>query len=452
MKTVTLGESPNVAQATNKSLDTWIVLASLTLLSLLPSMSKFGLFGMTGDVESGSPASQLLWGLVYATAATRLVVLRADSVRLMKRSLPLVAFLVFIAISYVWSVDQWVTLRNAIEMIGTALVCYLVVVRFTLTEFVFLIVKYFAVVMLASFALVILWPSHGRSSYGVVGWCGLFSEKNGFGAASGLAVISFGVALTIGDRRKRTLMGLGLLLSCLCLIGSLAVTAATVTFAAIAIAVTAVLFSSPRFGVLSRFLLPVVVLALGIVVLASGLDSSAVFSAVGKSSTLTGRADFWPGVLRAIGDRPFLGFGYNAFFFTQSTVQEYIAGLTGWWIPLNAHNSYYQMILSVGFVGISIFAMSVLPASALSLVGVMRNRDLALCWPLAIIVFSLFGSFTEVYVGTPNSIGSMCFLIALLYPLRVQERSGADPVGAAVARPKHKTMLRSAQQVGLRSR
>lgn len=30
----------------------------------------------------------------------------------------------------------------------------------------------------------------GRSLYGVVGWCGLFTEKNGFGAAAGLSVLT----------------------------------------------------------------------------------------------------------------------------------------------------------------------------------------------------------------------------------------------------------------------
>lgn len=77
------------------------------------------------------------------------------------------------------------------------------------------------------------------------------------------------------------------------------------------------------------------------------------------------------------------------------------------------------MTLSVGFVGIAIFALGV--SFVRVRVRVLCDRDATPSWPLAIIVFELLGTFTEAYVGIPNWIGSMCFLVALLYPLRTPE-------------------------------
>lgn len=405
-------------QAARRDYDPWIVLASIVLLSLLPSLSKFGLFGMDGDVESGSLASQLLWGLVYVVSAWRLVELRGEAVRLARRSTPLVGFLVIIALSYFWSVDPWVTLRNAIEMIGTTLLCYFIVLRFTMKEFLDILTRYFGAVLILSLGLVVAWPSHGRSTGGVVGWCGLFSEKNGFGAACGLAILAFSAALAIDTGKRRARLWGGLALSVVSLAGSQAITAAVTIVAAGSIVLATAACAPKRSGIFARVAIPPLVMAIGIAIVATGVRASTFFALVGKSSTLTGRADFWPGVLRAIGDRPLLGFGYNAFFFTESTVQEYIAGLTGWWIPLTAHNSYYQMTLSVGFVGTAMFALAVLPALGISFVRVIRDREFGLSWALGIICYALIGSFTEVYVGIPNSIVSICFMIAILYPMK----------------------------------
>ena len=429
-------------------IDAGLVIASLVLLSILTAMSKFEFFdkllGLDGNVETGSIATQILWGLVYAHAAWRLVGLRVQAAPLIRRSLPLVAFLILIALSYAWSVDPWVTFRNSTEMIGTTTLCYYVVVRFTLREFLDILVKYFTGIAVVSFLLVFLWPSHGRSTGGVVGWCGLFSEKNGFGAAMGLAIVTYAIALaTASDKRKKAFLTGCLALALVLFIGAQSTTASIVLTVTSIVVLTAVGSSTRNYG--GTVLIAAAITATGgiIFVLTTGIDSAAFFEMIGKTSTLTGRTEFWPGIIRAIGDRPILGFGYNAFFFTQSTVQEYIAGLTGWWIPLTAHNSYYQMILSIGYIGITIFSFAVGPAVFVSLMQVVRERSILAAWPFAILLYSLLGSFTEVYVGIPNAIGSICFTIAILYPFRALK--GRPPAVSSQPLPK-KRLLEELQQ------
>lgn len=417
------------ARAQSAVLDSSLVLASIAALSLLAGLSKFGLFGMTGEIDKGSIAGQIIWGATYATAAWRLIVFREGAIALAKRSYPVVAFLVIILASSAWSVDFAITLKNAIEMIGTTLVCYYIAVRFTLREFLTILVRYFTVASIVSIVLIFAWPSHGRSSYGVVGWCGLWSEKNGFGAAMSIAILTYGVSFVLASGKRKWWLAAGFALCAFSLVGSQSVTATIVLIATVAIVTVIVTSSSPQYGMVARLVSIVGGLAALIVVLASGFDASAAFDTIGKNSTLTGRAEFWPGLLRAISDRPVLGFGYNAFFIASEPINEYIAGLTGWWIPSTAHNSFYQMVLSVGFVGITVYALAVLPAIVTSLVQIVRNHELAAAWPFAIILFSLLGSFTEVYFGIPNTIGSICFTAAMLYAFKgfSEESTGVKP-------------------------
>ena len=418
MSSLTIDRKMGRVATDDRALDSTIVLLSIVALSLLTALSKFGLFGMTGDVESGSLAGQIIWGTTYGVAAWRLFVFRKDALVVAKRSLPLVAFMVMILASSGWSVDPAITLKNAVEMIGTMLLSYYIVTRFTLPEFLAILVRYFVSVSIVSIVLVFLWPSHGRSTGGVVGWSGLWAEKNGFGAAMGLALITYVISFVLARGKRRLLLLLALLLSGVLFVGSQSTTAAVVLSVTGVIVGILTMSASPLYGLAARLISAIVALGLATYVLATGLDSATFFDSVGKSSTLTGRSGFWPGILRAIGDRPIFGFGYNAFFFTQSTQQEYIAGLTGWWIPMSAHNSYYQMILSVGFVGLAIYALAIIPAFVACLVSVIRDREMTAAWALAIMLFSLLGSFTEVYVGIPNAIGSICFTSALLFALK----------------------------------
>ena len=86
-----------------------------------------------------------------------------------------------------------------------------------------------------------------------------------------------------------------------------------------------------------------------------GLTPASVFSLLGREPNLTGRTDFWPYLQQAIADRPWLGYGYNAFFrsgVALDYLQDYIVGAGGW-TPYHAHNSFLQILLDSGYVGLA---------------------------------------------------------------------------------------------------
>lgn len=406
--------------AEQNSADSWIILGCLITITLTSSLAKFGLFGMDGNAETGSLAGQVFWGSAYIVSIWRLILLRERAGKFLKRTWPVVAFLGLAVASYFWSVAPAITLRNSIEMIGMSATCYYIVVRFTVREFLELATKYFVGVSFVSALLIFLWPSHGRSSFGVVGWAGIFSEKNGFGAAMGLAILTYGVAAAAAKGPKRWRLILCVLMGTFLLLGSKSVTSLFILVSTAVIVTGAVLCSSRRYGVPARFAFTAIALAGVIWVALFGPDILPILNFFGKSEDLSGRTDFWPGIVRAIGDRPLLGFGYNAFFLSADMENQYLRPILGesWWYPFHAHNSYYQATLNLGFVGVSIFACALVPALIKSVMAVVRDHDVAGAWPLAMLVYVLCGSFTETYFGLPNLITSTFFLVGLLYALR----------------------------------
>ena len=79
-----------------------------------------------------------------------------------------------------------------------------------------------------------------------------------------------------------------------------------------------------------------------------------VSSALGRSSTLTGRTEVWTALLPAVMAQPFLGAGVGGFWTTQARVLYDISG---------THNGYLGVILETGFVGLLLFAAFLLSAT-----------------------------------------------------------------------------------------
>jgi len=103
-------------------------------------------------------------------------------------------------------------------------------------------------------------------------------------------------------------------------------------------------------------LLSAVALALSALVVLLPLTTTAtVTGLVGEDATLTGRTDIWALSVEAIGDRPLLGHGYEAFW-QRSDTAERIRAREGWDVP-SAHNGLLDVGLDLGVVGMLLAAL-----------------------------------------------------------------------------------------------
>jgi exopolysaccharide production protein ExoQ len=184
---------------------------------------------------------------------------------------------------------------------------------------------------------------------------GVFTHKNVLGWAA-----CVGVILSIGLMQDAaSLFGLrGLLmlvpsLVCLVFTGS-----ATSIFS---VAIGVVLFGF--YGLLHRtsglkqaMLILLALEVTGVILLFLEQLLVPLLQSLGKDATLTGRVPLWALVDTRIAERPWLGYGYQAFWVPGKQQVLWITSILQW-SPPHAHNGYRDILLNFGVVGLGLFAV-----------------------------------------------------------------------------------------------
>jgi exopolysaccharide production protein ExoQ len=423
-RTVQSAEGRSRSQDGPTGAEWWLGFAALVATALVPALAHAQSLDGTPNTPIGG---EILWSVVYVLAMSRLFAARDVVAKLLRRSAVLLAFVFLMVLSTLWSVNPAITLKNSVELVGTTLVAYYLVVRYPLPRLLDLFGLGFGTIGMLSLLVIAFAPGHGRMDWGSGAWSGLFQEKNNLGLAMMLAIITLAVSLSAGSRRRRLLAVATL---CLCiglLAGSRSATASTAGIVAIALGFGAWFWYSHRSGAFGRF----AVVAIGAVTVSSGLlfgfRPDAALEALGRNGTLSGRTDFWPYLIQAIGDRPLLGYGYNAFFQSPEG-RDYLSFYVveaGGWTPYHAHDSFLQIGLDAGFVGLALLVALLLVALVRGLRYLAAERGVTAVWPLMIVLYLVLGSYTETYIADYNSFDWIFFVVALLYPIRALTRAPA---------------------------
>ena len=101
-----------------------------------------------------------------------------------------------------------------------------------------------------------------------------------------------------------------------------------------------------------RWILPVSLAVFTAVIGAwSLLEVSGLTRILGRDSSLTGRMDLWSLVVEAIGRRPWLGYGYQAFWVTPGGPADGIRMRLPFTVP-HAHDGFLDVWLEIGAVGL----------------------------------------------------------------------------------------------------
>ena len=180
------------------------------------------------------------------------------------------------------------------------------------------------------------------------GFRGVFEQKNPLGQAMVVGVLAGLHGLRIGGRRRFR----SLSIIALCTIVAVMSQSATSLLAILAIFTFYIIGGLYIKGggrrLLSFWL--AVVTSLGFIVLMSNIDLILVY--MDKDPTLTGRTDLWPYVIDAILRKPFLGWGFTAFWSPLNPAAGRISDLTGWGFGVvEAHNGLLELLLDVGIIG-----------------------------------------------------------------------------------------------------
>ncbi len=412
------------------SAEWWFVYVVLLATAVIPGLAaKYSLLSQT--------MIQVFWSIAYVIAGWQLLQMRSKVLPVARQCAPLWAIVFLMFASTLWSVDSYTTIIGSIELLGTTIVGLYIALRFTLSELLWIVAMMFVTVACLSLLIVFANPGYGREYWGSGPWQGIYQDKNNLGAAASLAIISQVAVFRSFTGRRRWVLAAGTLLAFVLLLGSNSATAFGDCAAVLVGVLVANVCRSPRFGGFARFATVLGITVTVAAIFAFNLTPDSVFNLLGRQSNLTGRTDFWPYLQQAVADRPILGFGYDAFFQSPTGVQYLSAYVeqAGGWTPYHAHNSFLQLEIDAGFVGLAMLILVLVTSFARAMAYFTRERSSIGVWPLAIMLFLTIGSFTETYYLNYNTLEWILFMAAIVYPLQKSSVTAAVAIVSDTATP-----------------
>ena len=223
-------------------------------------------------------------------------------------------------------------------------------------------------------------------------WRGVWYEKNQLGMLMSVGVIAAAALFAAPQEAKDRPLALAALGVCvLALLGSQSKTALIMALLGGGLVVFCGLIRrmGPVFGVISIWCLGV---ALGAGLWIWSEFSVQILALFGKDPSLTGRTEIWEAISRMAERKPWLGYGYSAFWLPSAEPMEWIRHETGWRVP-SAHQGWLDLRAELGWAGVSLVgAVVALTAAAVlcRLPGLGRREGYwSLAWLAAFLLLSL---------------------------------------------------------------
>lgn len=373
--------------------------------------------------DTGSLPAEIIWALAYALAIVGIIARRDVAVPLIRRSLPLLLIVAIAILSTLWSYDPLLTLRRAFGLFGTTAIAFYIASRYTLAEFLDLLVLTISAVALISIVLIVFIPGLGVMQERYQGaWQGLFWEKNRFGETMALGVITMLAMLRGTQGRRRSRLWISIAVCTVLVLGSRSATPIVGLLAVLCCLSVMFRLRRKRLGFAS-FAVGSALAVSAFCANVIGFEPADALSVLGRDATLTGRTEIWDYAIRYINERPLLGYGYNVFWEETGPVKRYLMKDLGW-EPASAHNGYLEVALNFGVTGFLLFAAFLLEAVRRALRFFSNSNDSLSAWPVLVIASMAIMNLADANFVLYNEVLWLAVMVAFLYATAGDEHRG----------------------------
>lgn len=375
----------------------------------------------------GQPVTQVIFGLIYMSLILFLVKRRTAAVRLVAQEKWLAALCIWAFLSVAWSVEPGETLRRSLALLGSTIAGLYLGLLYEPKDQLKTIANVIGLGAIASVVVSVFAPSIGFMPTGEMQ--GVYFLKNSLGHIMSLGSICFAL-LSLGERRWRAANIFMFLLCSALLVLSKSATAVVVTMLMLALLPFRKLLYLRTRQLLATMavLVPIMAAALFWIV----ESSEDILSALGRTSSLSGRIPLWQLVFREISDRPIRGFGFSAFW--HSWPGERVSDAANWdnAVP-HAHNGFLEVWLGLGIVGLALILISLSRNFLLALHAARTHRELQYSWPLLLVVFTALYNLTENSFLVVNSTPWIAYGAASYWLSRAVREEASAPESQAEA-------------------
>jgi len=326
-------------------------LAGLTLFmfaeAFLPRLLAPGPAACVRRRAGRVPSFRFLWLPFYGLIGVGLVLTARDAFRTMLRS-PWLVMLALLAIaSAMWSIDAELSFRRGIAVFATTLFGIYLAARFDWIGALRLLASVWFLLMAASVHCrhCSARLSHAGGS-GPGAWMGGWGEKNALAWHAARASLLFALLAWRDPRTAQMVAWRSRALACAGRAVEIRYCVAPAGWASGTLLAAWWMLKGRRWSLALVWLVSVGGLLVLIYLTAPGL----LLGVLGKDETLTGRTDIWVELLRAIEQKPALGYGYLAFWGLESEPRYWLQRAVDWNAP-SGHNGWLDLAISLGLVG-----------------------------------------------------------------------------------------------------
>jgi exopolysaccharide production protein ExoQ len=304
------------------------------------------------------------------------------------------------AASFFWSYSPELTRTRVVALSGTMLFSLYLASRYTLKEQLHLLGWMFGVAIVSSIIFAVLLPKYGQmGGFHAGAWRGIYNHKNGLGKNMVLSAVIF-CLLALSSQKHRWLMWSLVAASVMLII--LSHSTSSIVNLLILLSILAIL---PALSWNYLFVVPILIgiSAIGIILyLLITSNAEQAVGALGKDLTLTGRTNFWPLVLDKIWERPWLGYGFGAFWQGLDGPSAYVWNASAFKAP-NSHNGYLDLCTELGFVGLSLYVTAFITSFQKALTNIRRMKTPDTFWPILIFGMIILSNLTESALVLQNN-------------------------------------------------
>jgi exopolysaccharide production protein ExoQ len=417
---LTPGDTSHSSQGPAPPVPRWEVGFTLTALFLLTGAALPLLRLEEGaTVLDGDPFSQAIHGAIYGVALVLLLRGGGGYNALAQLPLALWALVTLVVFSASWSDDPGLTARRGGALLGTTAVGLYFGLRYQLEEQLRLIVG----VLAFAAALSVLFAV--GTSVGIMegahdgAWRGVFMHKNVLGRMMALLAVA---SLT------RALAGGLNPVAWACFAAGTVLVVFSESRTALAVYLGALAAFPVLRTVRIRYTLAVPILLATLSTVFGGLlwamnELDGISSAVGRDITLTGRTFLWQSSAELLLERPWLGYGYAAFWRGWDGPSAAVWSAT-LWQPPHAHNGMLDLGLDLGIVGMTLFVAAFMVVGSVAFRHARVGDGVIRFWPLVFLCFFVMVNATETAIMRQNNLLWVLFVaIAVAVPEEVRSRA-----------------------------
>ena len=358
---------------------------------------------------TGSLLTNTLWIVIYCIVffllRNRCVIPRG----LWRKSFWMLLPLPVAVLSLAWTEDRLLTFLRCGALAGTALVALYLALRFTIREIMSFSAWALGIAALGSAVCAIIFPSYGIGTDEYQGlWIGVFAQKNELGMMMSTGFLIY--LLLFWHDRSHRMVWVGMAALSLFLVFR----ADSMTSLAVCCALPYLLWVSNKTLVKKQrvwvrflyFALPVAVLVCGIT-----LQFDRVVEAIGRSSDLTGRTILWGVVVsKAVMEKPYLGYGYEAFWRGYEGTAGDIWNQLGLY-QYYSHNGFLEVTLGMGLFGLIALMIALIFFAKDALRTIQQPKSLTSFWPWTFLLYLLLSNLLEGSLMKSNNLPWLLYIV-----------------------------------------